>query len=105
MTLPIAAYSAAENQILIDHWHTPTTFPEMSRLLDRRRTLGSIKNQGYSMLKLGKRRANSNLGKPVYERQVLTPWPADMPRFQDDPVAAAEPCSLTLARRVGAKGR
>jgi len=82
MTLPITAYSANENQVLIDHWHTPTTFKEMSRLLDGRRTLGSIKNQGYTMLKLGKRREGSNLGKPVYERLVLTPWP-DGVRFED----------------------
>jgi len=87
MTLPVTAYSANENQVLIDHWHTPTTFKEMSRLLDGRRTLGSIKNQGYTMLKLGKRREGSNYGKPVYERLVLTEWPDDMPKFQDAPSA------------------
>ena len=87
MTLPIAAYSATENQVLIDNWHTKTTFSEMSRLLDGCRTLGSIKNQGYTMLKLGKRREGSNYGKPTYERLVLTPWPDDMPKFQDAPGA------------------
>ena len=104
MTLPPNAYSANENQVLIDHWHTPTTFKEMSRLLDGRRTLGSIKNQGYTMLKLGKRREGSNLGKPVYVRQILTPWP-DGVWFEDDPIAAAAPCNLPLAVRVGRLGR
>ena len=104
MTLPITAYSANENQVLIDHWHTKTTFSEMSRLLDGRRTLGSIKNQGYTMLKLGKRREGSNYGKPAYERLVLTPWP-DGVRFEDDPAAAAEPCNLSLALKIGTLGR
>jgi len=87
MTLRMTAYTARENQILIDHWHTPTTFEEMSRLLDGHRTLGSIKNQGYTMLKLGPRCEGSNLGKPTYVKLVLTPWPDDMPKFQDAPGA------------------
>ena len=104
MTLPITAYSATENQVLIDNWHTNMPFREMSRLLDGRRTLGSIKNQGYTMLKLGKRREGSNLGKPTYERLVLTEWPPGV-RFEDDPRAAAERCNLPLAMKVGTLGR
>ena len=97
-------YTADDDQILKDNWRKATSYADMSRMMEHPRTEGAIKMRAVA-LKLGWRREGSNLDKPVYERLVLTPWPADMPRFQDNPVAAAAPCNLTLAIRVGALGR
>jgi hypothetical protein len=85
----------------MDCWPDPEIdFAGIAELLPGNHSAGAVKHRGYK-IGLGRK---ARLNDPNDPAKNLTPWPDDMPDFDDHPHAAA-PGSRTKAIRSGARFR
>jgi len=94
-------WTPEEDAVLIACWPDPDIdYVAIAKLIPGDRTAGEILHRG-SKIGLGKKARHKKARKTA---KKLMAWPADMPNFEDHPLAAA-PGSRARAARLGSQVR
>lgn len=77
-------WTTVEDAILVDDWPDPNTdFAAIAKRLPTPRSVDAIKHRGYK-IGLGRKARPGSILTTV---NGLSPWPSDMPKFEDHPDA------------------